>query len=209
MNTDELLAQARLLDFVASLYLRSPDTEVVEACMAAAPVFGELLKNEELSRLMLQVGGTDIESLRGDYHDLFFVPVSGHYLPPYESAQREGRLQGTHTHEVDAIYGATGFDFRELTVDPHWLAQGIPDHIGFEMAFVSALLCSQVEGSSEESASLAETTEYFVQQHLGLWAADYGHKMAQQAETPLYQGLGLLTEQEIKYGLQPGVVLPS
>ena len=200
MKPNELLAQARLLDFVASLYLRPPDIDVVEACMAAAPVFGELLKDETLSRLMLQVGETDIESLRGDYYDLFFVPVSGRYLPPYESVQREECLWGTLTHKVDAIYRATGFDFRELEVDSHWLAQGIPDHIGFEMAFVSALLCSQVEGPPEETGSLAETTDYFVQHHLGHWAADYGRKVARQAKTVLYQGLGLLTEQEIGSG---------
>jgi TorA maturation chaperone TorD len=201
VNTDELLAQARLLDFVASLYLRSPDVEVVEACMAAAPAFGELLKDETLSRLMLQVRETDMKSLREDYYDLFIVPVSGRYLPPYESAQREGRLWGTLTHKADALYRATGFDFRELKVDPHWLALGIPDHIGFEMAFVSALLCSQVEGPPEETGSLAETTDYFVQHHLGHWAAEYGHKVARQAKTALYQGLGLLTEQEIGSGL--------
>lgn len=170
---------APCFDLLAALYLREPDDAMLAALATALPD-GEA------------VDPSDSGALRQEYYDLFVVPVSGRYLPPYESAQRDNRLWGPLTHRVTELYTVTGFDPTALTVSPVWRAQRIPDHIGYELAFFSALLHSRSSRASDAEAA-DQLIDYFWEQHLLSWVPAYGRQLLERARTPLYRRLGALT----------------
>lgn len=171
---------SEILDGLAVLYLREPLPALLEAAVSLFPELGS-------------PGETSPEAALRDYHDLFFVPVSGRYLAPFESVQREGRLGGPLTHGVASIYRLTEFDPRALDVSPHWLYQDLPDHIGFELAFISALLRNTQELSDAEAEPFIYTARYFWHHHLSRWGHAFGERLADRAATPFYRGLGRLT----------------
>ena len=79
----------------------------------------------------------------------FFVPTSGRYVPPYESAflgydrakpGRFGKLNGAPAGHVRSCWERTGFDPGKLTIFEPLRASFLPDHVGLEMAFM-AFLC--------------------------------------------------------------------
>jgi len=195
MTQGEHLMRARLYDLAAGLYLQEPTTESVAVLVSLADVIGALLEDETLSRLLTQAGEVPLPALRQEYYDLFAVPVSGRYLPPFESAQRENRLWGPLTHEVQALYQGAGFRPDELAISPCWNEMTLPDHIGFELAFVSGLLRSLADVETEmEEETLQATTTQFVAQHVARWMPDFGRKVRRSAQTPFYQAVGLMTE---------------
>jgi putative dimethyl sulfoxide reductase chaperone len=132
--------------------------------------------------------------VRQEYFDLFFVPVSGRYLAPFEAAQRERRLWGLCTYQTAELYQQVGFDPRALSISPLWGEQLPPDHAGVELAFVSALLKQADVSGREEQIGIARTLESFWKQHLSRWLPDYGRKLARTARTEHYRLLGSLVE---------------
>jgi TorA maturation chaperone TorD len=93
---------------------------------------------------------------------------------------------------VAEIYAAAGFYPQELEIDPHWRA-GMPDHIGFEMAFVSALFHNLARAQEPDATPLLMMRDAFGREHISRWVPDYGRQLTQHAQTPLYQALGWLT----------------
>ncbi|MEJ2707461.1 MAG: molecular chaperone TorD family protein [Anaerolineales bacterium] len=172
---------------VASLYLQEPSIELER------PIKQYLAPYNRLANNLLR--NDNLEILRQEYADLFFVPVSGRYLPPFESVQRKKRLWGPVTHKVAEIYQACHFKLQEVPASPLWQAQFVPDHIGYELAFVEALLQSRKAApSSEACRELDETVQQFWRRHLSPWITSYGRELANKAQTGLYRYLGLLTE---------------
>lgn len=136
--------------------------------------------------------GSDQE--RQEYFDLFFVPVSGRYLPPFESAQREQRLWGSNTYHAAAIYQAVGFTLASLSFSPHWGTILAPDHIGVELAFASSLLRQCEQAGKAQRKDLERLLKHFAQQHLLSWQDEYGRSVAEKAKTDRYVSLGHLTQ---------------
>ena len=166
---------------VASLYLNEPDRPFVEKIQFS------------LNGLMDREADSSAALLR-DYHDLFVVPVSGRYLPPYESAQRDGRLWGGLTHKVNQLYEETGFDICKYPASSLWLSKPIPDHIGFELSFFAALLNSCLAAPAQQRELLEDTLVYFWDQHLVKWVPSYGNLVTEKANTELYRLLGEMTK---------------
>lgn len=171
----------------ATLYLQEPDIELER-------ILKQYLTHQTgLPDDLIPVEG--LEALRQEYFDLFFVPVSGRYLPPFESVQREKRLGGPLTRKVAEVYQACSFCPKNVKASPLWQAQFMPDHLGYELAFVDALQKSREKATSPAAyQELDETLRQFWQRHPSRWAADYGRKLAGKAQTGLYRYLGLLTE---------------
>ncbi len=187
MNTIQFTdgaAYSRLFDILSSLYLHHPTPERVAAFNAIAPTIG-------VDTEMLPVT-EGVAALTADYDALFLVPVSGRYLPPFESAQRTQRLWGPLTHQVADLYQSAGFESNMLDIDVMWQNLNMPDHIGIELAFFSALLATHENAPAPE---ITDTVNTFAQKHLFRWAPDFGEKLAQQAHTSLYRLLGTLTRQ--------------
>ncbi len=186
MNVEQSLARARIYDVLASLYLNQPDAELVAAFGAVA---GALAQSAGLTDIALPIA-EDVAALQADYNALFFVPVSGRYLPPYESAQRARRLWGPITHQVADFYASVGFDPARLRMDEHWQRLDAPDHIGVELACLSALWQTRAAAPAPE---ITGAIDFFTREHIRRWLPAYGDQLAQNAETSLYRLLGRLT----------------
>lgn len=167
----------RLLDVMAILYLKTPSVEAVQ--------------------VMSGLGGDD-ESMEGfdrvrlEYHELFLGSESGKYIPPYESLYRDGRLRGANCVRVGEIFAQEGFDPAHLEAEEHWKLVGAPDHLGFELAFLSALLRS-AELPATDSEAYKSMAHTFHAEHIATWAGAYGALLLDTARTVTYKTLGRLT----------------
>jgi TorA maturation chaperone TorD len=173
------LGDAGLFDAGAALLLKRPDEELVAL---AAQAFG------------FEPGPHELEAARRDWNDLFFVPSSGRYMPPFESAFREKRLGGPLALDAQAAYRAAGFDPARLSMDPLWRPAPQPDHLGVELAFVSALL-RQASRRPEAARTMADSAALFHAAHVAPWAGDYGRELAQGARSDLARALARLLEE--------------
>ena len=181
MTGTELQEAAALAELAAAIYLKPPAEELL------AGLRDFFMEAEELSSeapdLLLQ-----------EYHELFFNPASQRFLCPFESFAREGRYRGKCSVDVGTFYQQAGFDPATLLSDVHWKNQRMPDHIGFELAFFSALLRS-AEAQPEEADALLESARAFHAAHIRSWAGDFGTRLGHTAGTSLYRLLGALTRE--------------
>ena len=169
-------AQAAVLfDVAASLLLRRPSPERLQA---AADFFGFVFGPEEPELALT------------DWNEIFFVPASGRYQPPFESAFREKRLAGKAAVLALACYEQAGFDPLALELDPLWRARPAPDNLGLELAFVSALL--RQSAARPESPGLAAAARHFHTARLAPWAGEYGKKLTRSALSLTFRELGNL-----------------
>ena len=139
--------RSRIYTFFAGLFLQEPSPEKVpEQRRIIQAILGET-----------DGTGWDADGLPGslcqEYFDCFFVPTSGKYVPPYESALREyspdrprrfGKLSGPSACHVQQCWDETGFDPKELVFFEPLQENHFPDHIGLELAFM-AFLCGKEE----------------------------------------------------------------
>jgi TorA maturation chaperone TorD len=164
-----------MLDALAALYLRLPTAATL---LAVA------------ERPELEVEGDRIEAVVADYHELFLVPVSGRYLPPFESAQRQRSLRGRLAHEVAASYDEAGFDVGRLVVDEAWGPRPACDHVGCELAFVAALEAQASDAEPAAAEELRASAAAFWQLHPASWLGPFGRAVTQRATTRLYRSVG-------------------
>ena len=131
---------------------------------------------------------------------MFFNPASPQFLSPFESFARHQRYWGECAIDVGVIYQEAGFDPKTLLSEVHWKDQRMPDHIGFELAFFSALLRS-AEAQPGEAKTLLETARMFHAEHIRSWANEFGTRLKRKARTSLYRLLGSLTSEVAKISL--------
>lgn len=173
-----------LFDAGAALLLQRPGAELLRA---AAALFGRGNPPDEMDLAV------------ADWRDLFFVPSSGRYLPPYESAFREKRLGGAIPADALAAYQAAGFEPASLHMDTLWLPSPRPDHLGVELAFVSALLrCARSQPWG--AAGLLQSAACFHARRVAPWAGEYGRALAAAAQSATYRDLGRLLEELAAWG---------
>lgn len=168
----------RLLDVMATLYLKMPGEEAV--------------------KVMSGLGGDDestdmLDRVRLEYHDLFIGSGSGKYIPPYESLIRDGRMHGPSCSRVGEIFRREGFDPAHLEVEEHWKLVDAPDHLGFELAYLSMLLRS-ADQPDADAAALKDKARAFHVEHIVPWAKAYGTRLVETARTVTYKTLGRLTQ---------------
>ncbi|WP_243438545.1 molecular chaperone TorD family protein [Fundidesulfovibrio soli] len=173
---------ARLFDAGAALLLKRPSHGLLEAASLALPCLAEPMLEPDALPLALE-----------DWSDLFFSPRSGRYLPPLESVFREGRLGGEAAWSARQAYEAAGFEPARLDMDPLWRAIPHPDHLGFELAFVSALLrCADDDAAG--AAALHATARAFHAERIAPWAGAYGLRLGEAGRSPLYRALAALLQ---------------
>ena len=168
------------------MYLHRPD-ETLAAAFADA--VGALQEGLGLTS-DFSPEAASLPDLQADYDALFFVPVSGRYLPPYESAQRARRLWGPITHQVADFYASVGFEPASLRMDEHWRRLDAPDQAGVELACLSALLQTTV---TAPDPAVENALQYLIRQHISRWLPDFGHQITENADTSHYRLLGELT----------------
>ncbi|WP_243359715.1 molecular chaperone TorD family protein [Fundidesulfovibrio terrae] len=170
------LSNEALFDAGAALLLKLPQEELIGQAAAA---------------LEFAAGPGELALAREDWNELFFVPSSGRYLPPLESAFREKRLGGPHAADALAAYRAAGFDPARLDVDQLWRPAPPPDHLGVELAFVSALIGS-ASRRPETAEGLLASAALFHAAHVAPWAGDYGMELERKARSETFRALGRL-----------------
>jgi len=197
MNTDEKNAWADFLEFAAALYLNEPDEERLDKCREVGLNFREFFPEELFAKMLVFVDRDPCEEVRQEYFDLFFVPISGRYLPPFEAAHRERSMAAELPVSVQNFYGCVGFKPEKLEIPSYVRMLNRPDHSGFEMAFMGLMLKSpgqfDLDGKREQAKALFETARCFHSRHLGSWASHFGKKLTETADCHLYKALGHLT----------------
>ncbi|WP_041917187.1 TorD/DmsD family molecular chaperone [Desulfitobacterium dehalogenans] len=168
--------------FFASLLVEEPTLEKwLTIQKLSSSLSGELLEDKNGIRIPEEAQAT-MERLRQDYYDCFFVPMSGKYVPPYESALRcfkqkpkpsFGKINTSLTAQIKQQYELTGFDPYRLELFSPLKNIPLADHVGFELAYM-AYLCQQEHEARKEAREgnaerWLEIQKEFMAEHLLMW----------------------------------------
>lgn len=164
------VSRAEIYSFLAAVFLREPDLQSLAKQLYALQLAADYPPADEAL----------VDEIKQQYFDSFFVPMSASYTPPFESTllgyaadKRFGSLCSPAMHEVMSLYMAVGFDPSQLDIFEPLREIAMPDHIGFELAFM-AFLALQEEtahrrGDGEAAEKWAEWQRIFLVQHLSRW----------------------------------------
>ena len=92
--------------------------------------------------------------------------------------------------ELKSLYAAKGFE-------PSFTPALRADHMAVQLAFMQALRTNEaiaLRDGNEIAGEIGETAQEFLQNYLGLWAADFFREMAAEAEEDVYRFVGKLGE---------------
>lgn len=181
------LERAGAFEFLAGIFLKEPSVSIVNELKVWAKE-GEDAKMLSLLENVVQED-PDLTGLTQEYYDLFFVPVSGRFVPPFESAIRGavrqaggptkfGSYWGDTTVKLADLYERTRFHPERLAVFEPLRQLNLPDHVGLELSFM-AYLCRLEAKQLERGLSaklIRKIQTNFLQEHLrgwlGLWVND-------------------------------------
>lgn len=168
-------------ELLAGIFLKEPSLEQFEILKKWASSLEDESWLEELLR-EIEEKDPGLDELVQTYYDLFFVPVSGRFVPPFEAAirgaQRQegkktkfGGFRGNSTLQVMQIYKQIGFEPEKMNIFQPLKEMNIPDHIGFELSAL-AYLC-QVEAKwLKENKNIEPLRHYqriLLEDHLNRW----------------------------------------
>jgi len=193
---------ADFYQFLASCFLKEPNRLWMQGAKNALDKLiqaGCLVPELQVIRHILEKNGEDLEQA---YYDLFFVPQSGRYVPPFESAvaggyERKngsyfyGNLAGKQEIAVGQYYAQMDFHWRNMDIYQPLKQIPFSDHIGFELAFVS-FLCYQEQAWAleEEKAKIyRQWRQEFLSRHLGRWIVKYSELVAIGSELAFYKSV--------------------
>ncbi|WP_019851499.1 molecular chaperone [Desulfitobacterium sp. PCE1] len=184
-------------ELLAGIFLKEPTLEQFRTLQNWAAG----LEDSSLKELLREIeeGDPELQELLQTYYDLFFVPVSGRFVPPFEAAIRGAQRQkgrkiryggfwGDSTLQVRQIYQQIGFEPEKMNSFQPLKEMNIPDHIGFEL---SALAClCQAEASWEEEQkdldSLHSIQKILLEEHLNQWLDHLREDLAEADPTGFY-----------------------
>jgi len=189
---------------LAGLYLEPPSPDFVAGLLrlASGPGMARLFAGpgvECLRRFAGEFRG-DASALRQEFHDLFIVPL-GRYVTPYEAVYRDERVVGDRRVR-GLLMGPSTLrvreEYRQAGWDPTGLGE-LPDHVGVELAFM-AFLCARERGAwergeGERAWEVLAQEQRFLGGHLLAWVPALAARIAGNAASDFYRGIGFLTEQ--------------
>lgn len=175
------LERARAYEFLAGIFLKEPNAEVFSLIKDWAESIEEEVGLEAILKPMEEIDPS-LEALTQEYYDLFFVPVSGRFVPPFEAAIRGARREegkktqfgsfwGNETAQISEIYERIGFRTQELDIFEPLKQMNMPDHIGFELSAL-AYLCQVEENLNKNNQSLEAVRNLektLLDKHLNRW----------------------------------------
>lgn len=149
----------------------------------------EILKDivEDSSKLDYTFELSNLESYIQEYYDRFFVPKSSLFIPPYESSIRNrfedgskikyGKLDSKETFHVKACYEMVSFRPQNLNMFGPLKDMQFPDHIAFEVAFMTHLTSGEEsfleKGDEKEAFKWKSLQSQFIKEHLSKWIEDF------------------------------------
>lgn len=203
VETSDRSARAQAFEFLAGIFLKEPTREIFNELQAWAESSGEQ-EAIELLRKIVQ-NDPDLTGLVQEYYDLFFVPVSGRFVPPFESAIRDawryeekktrfGSLWGKATTEVASFYERIEFHPESLAAFEPLRHLNLPDHIGFELSFMSYLYHHEAEELKQSLTTkrVRRLEQEFLQNHLEHWIPLLVHDLSLIDQSGFYLYFAML-----------------
>jgi len=209
-------ARAKVYQLLSILYIRPPDAELLK--LLSDWIFS-IKSSQELYKLLpkkIVNGLSKIDDyLRniGKGHDKELIaPLSVEFTrllrglkpsysppPPYESVYRENsdRVFGESTFQVYKEYRHFGLNLADrFKGEP-------PDHISFELNFMSHLCRKEAEawnkGEYSEGLSLLRVERDFLEQHLIQWVSLLSKKINSEDKLGFYSAIAELTDGWISF----------
>lgn len=172
-------------EMFAGLYSNQPGRDDLNAllpfiCEFAGQFPGEastqLLEiiTQDHEKVVMTKDDSWLDEMRQVYYDHLFVPSSGRYVPPFQSAVMSQTLWGQETVHCASCYEALGFEPARLNVFPPLKEIAVPDHVGYQLAFMAFLakresLC----GNEAEAETWRNLQVQFCKEHLASWLPTY------------------------------------
>jgi nitrate reductase assembly molybdenum cofactor insertion protein NarJ len=126
---------------------------------------------------LAQVRAAPIDARRKRYTKLFAGPSRPQFWL-YESMHFSGRLPGSQTFAVQALYRAAGLNVEGAE---------LPDHASMELAFL-AFLAERAAGD-QRAGEWRRIERLFIKRHAGRWLPALGHALA-RANDEVYAPIG-------------------
>ncbi|NMA70081.1 MAG: molecular chaperone TorD family protein [Desulfitobacterium sp.] len=195
--------RAKIYELLSGVFLKEPSPEI----FSLLKKWGTTLDNPQIIRTMekIQENDPELEELTQEYYDLFFVPVSGIFVPPFEAAirgaQREkgrktkfGSYWRQTTVALSHLYEQIGFVTQDLQMFEPLKAMRIPDHIGLELSAM-AYLC-RVEARRYQEGQNSEPIQYLerilLEEHLNQWLDLFVEDLKEVDRTGFYTAFASL-----------------
>jgi TorA maturation chaperone TorD len=206
-------ARAGMYSFLANLYNRRPDLDLVRRLREMGPEGFDIAIDRddispEVARGLQEMAsyitvtqdwseGEVEQELAVDWTRLF-RGVSPSYgpPPPYEGVYSEGA--GSPSDVLQAIMQT----YHKNSVDVDENAANRPDYIGIELDFLRYLNESEVDawdkGEQETALGYQTAQRDFLSKHLGRWMGKFCDVAMEQAKTDFYRGFIRLTKGVLK-----------
>ncbi|WP_312906665.1 TorD/DmsD family molecular chaperone [Tissierella praeacuta] len=193
------IAKKRLeiYEFLSFSFLNTPSQELINLIRNNS----EYLKELTIDKIDF-LEGKSLDYFTQEYYDRFFVPTSKLFVPPYEAAIRNkkvksgrvyyGKLDSQETFHVKACYEIVDFRVEELNGFQPLIENHYPDHIAFELAFLTSLVNFEIlaleKGQVEKANRWKKLEKDFLEEHLTKWIRDYAI-LTKEKEEGLYSYL--------------------
>lgn len=197
--------RAKIYLWLSSVFLNEPTRQILKPLLSQETLQtlqrvtpGAKDNISHLSKLSSNLEVDNAREIIREFQRLFVVPAEQTYIPPYESCFRErtggrfGNLWGATTIEANTLYKRIGF---EPKLTDRIIA---PDHIGLELAFMSALCLRENEKSIDENSSSIQENHklqrFFIDQHLNQWLPSLAQTIRSRSPVGLYAPVSSIAE---------------
>lgn len=166
--------RASIYEILAGSMLKEPNVQLMQSLQLLCKKTSQNMNpRKKLTKVLQELPKK--KTTQQDYYDLFVYPLSGRYIPPYESAMVEGKeinglyrfgpMNGETTKKVEEIYSFFQFEPAQLNMFDPLKRLPLADHLGYELAFMS-YLCYQESILKHGKESIVEWQKYFLTNHL-------------------------------------------
>jgi anaerobic sulfite reductase subunit A len=146
---------------------------------------------KELERHERESYRLGLESFQAEYVRLFVNSREGVLAPPHASFYTDGSLFGRAAQEAFMHY-------ERFKITPDASENEPPDHIGYELDFLSFLCATEQEaldqGSQEDADGLRKAQADFLCNHLFLWVNPFCDRIVENADLAYYRLVGAFTK---------------
>ena len=194
---EQMITRQNAYSFLASLFLLEPKQENIVEVQEELNQF--LSEQDQIEVFVTQP--EEVDNLTQEFYDLFFVPSSGAYVPPFESTLKNyrskekkpyGRLFSKDAVHVQSCYETVGFIPWKMKIFEPLRNVKFPDHIGYELAFMAVLCANEWASREDEEKALQwkNLQHQFLSEHLSKWIDNFAQAMENNAQG-FYQKAGM------------------
>lgn len=177
----------KIYELLSYCLLNVPTEDSLQTMIAGQEILKELIEDSIKPEYLIKI--SDLGKYEQEYYDRFFVPTSSHFVPPYESAIRNryksgeknkyGKLETKETFHVKACYEMVSFNPQCLNMFKPLKDIQFPDHIAYEMSFVTYLISEEErsleKGEGQKALQWKNLQSQFLNEHLSKWIEDYAN----------------------------------